>query len=133
MTEREKNIEYICSKTSLDKDDKLVPIILQMLSETYIKGLRQGHFDIQMDANLNDREELTADEMFEKLGYIKSHIQKHAGMIEDEYYYSKEHVLLTFWKDREVSKYSDETETSDYINMQELKAINKKVEELGWI
>lgn len=78
-------------------------------------------------------EELTADEMFKKLGYIKSRAQKQAGMVEDEYYYPKEQTLLTFWKDKEVSKYSEETEESDYINMQELQAINKKVEELGWI
>lgn len=48
MSEEELNIKYICNKTLLDEKDELVPIILKMLSEAYIKGLRQGKFDNEM-------------------------------------------------------------------------------------
>lgn len=57
MSEEEKNIEWICSRTLLDEEDELVPIILKMLSETYIKGLKQGHFDRDMDLQ-NQQSEL---------------------------------------------------------------------------
>ncbi len=56
MTEEEKNIEWICSRTLLDKNDELVPIILKMLSETYINGLKQGHFDRDMDIQKQQKE-----------------------------------------------------------------------------
>ena len=49
MSEEELNIKYICNKTLLDEKDELVPIILKMLSEAYIKGLKQGKFDKEME------------------------------------------------------------------------------------
>ena len=49
MTEEEKNIEWICSRTLLDKKDELVPIILKLVQETYRNGLKQGHFDRDME------------------------------------------------------------------------------------
>lgn len=73
----------------------------------------------------------TADEMFEKLGYKKFN-KKHD--FENIKYYKNEDNILYF----------DETNKSFYksglyddlmyddITMQELQAINKKVEELGW-
>ena len=73
--------------------------------------------------------EETADEMFEKLGYYKD-------FDETTHEYRKECdgdlFEIDFWlEERKVSKnyYRD----MGYITMQELKAINKKVEELGWI
>lgn len=76
--------------------------------------------------------EKTADEMFEKLGYKKFN-KKHD--FENIKYYKNEDNILYF----------DETNKSFYksglyddlmyddITMQELQAINKKVEELGWV
>ena len=73
-----------------------------------------------------------ADEMFEKLGYKKFN-KKHD--FENIKYYKNEDNILYF----------DETNKSFYksglyddlmyddITMQELQAINKKVEELGWL
>lgn len=56
MTEEEKNIEYICKETGLDKDYFLIPIILKMLSNAYIDGLKQGHLDKDMDiSNIIDK------------------------------------------------------------------------------
>ena len=71
----------------------------------------------------------TADEMFKKLGYYKN-------FDEMTHEYRKEGdgdlFEIDFWlEDKEVSKnyYRD----PGYITMQELKAIIKKCEELGWI
>lgn len=41
MSETELNINYICYKTLLDKDDKLVPIILDIVKGSYKAGLNQ--------------------------------------------------------------------------------------------
>ena len=77
-------------------------------------------------------DEKTADEMFKELGYT---IQKkgNGAMIYYEYYNKKTEDIMQFWYDKTVSKYNEKTEETDYISMQELQAINKKVEELGWI
>lgn len=72
----------------------------------------------------------TADEMFEELGYT---IQKigNGKMIYYEYYNKNTKDIIQFWYDKTISKYNEDE--SNYISMQELQAINKKVEELGWI
>ena len=43
------NIEYICNKTLLDKNDELVPIILDIINESYKAGLCQAEFDNAME------------------------------------------------------------------------------------
>lgn len=43
--ENDLNIEYICNKTLLDKNDELVPIILDMIKESYKAGLCQTEYD----------------------------------------------------------------------------------------
>lgn len=48
MNERSLNIEYICNKTQLDKNDELIPIILEMIKESYKSGLKQAKFDNMM-------------------------------------------------------------------------------------
>lgn len=62
-------------------------------------------------------------------------IQKkgNGAMIYYEYYNIKTEDLIQFWYDKTVSKYNKKTEETDYISMQELQAINKKCEELGWL
>lgn len=54
MSEKELNEKYIRNKISgICQDciylDKIVPIINEMLSEQYIEGLKQGHFDNQIN------------------------------------------------------------------------------------
>ena len=71
---------------------------------------------------------MSADEMFEELGYEN---------YEDLYsynYYSRELDLLIILStnSKEVHIRKDEDMLAS-ISMQELKAINKKCEELGWI
>lgn len=49
MNETGLNIEYICKKTLLNKDNKLVPIILDLMQECYRAGLCQAEYDNTMN------------------------------------------------------------------------------------
>ena len=73
--------------------------------------------------------EKTADEMFDELGYIKD--------INNDYEieYRRSDIYINF--DKTKKEFSKGIEYDNYygvkqITMQELKAINKKVKELGW-
>ena len=81
--------------------------------------------EIELQATRNRRK--TADEMFEELGY----------------WLDMENYVYCIWVNdyREIIKFNKERkefykaigyEQFEYITMQELQAINKKVEELGW-
>lgn len=72
---------------------------------------------------------MTAKEMFEKLGYKKDTTYKIYGHL----YYFNEDIKIDFdLEDKDFYKYSCLNDCRCSINMQELKAINKQVEELGW-
>ncbi len=49
MNEKDLNIKYICEKTLLNKDDELVPIILDLIQESYKAGLCQAEIDNTMN------------------------------------------------------------------------------------
>lgn len=71
-----------------------------------------------------------ADEMFKDLGYIK--IEDNFNNIEYRKNVEGDLFEIDFWKiDKTVSKnyYRD----MGYINLNELKAINEKCKELGWL
>ena len=85
--------------------------------------------------------EKTADEMFEELGYVKEEQKnEYATYI---WYYQKNGANEEFGIEFAKSKFEEEgeiycvcyseREEAIYINMQELQAINKKCQELGWI
>lgn len=57
MNEKDLNIEYICEKTLLDRDDELVPIILDLIQNSYKAGLCQAEFDNTMNL-IEENEEL---------------------------------------------------------------------------
>ena len=71
-----------------------------------------------------------ADKMFEELDYHK--FFGNENYLEYKYTVGGADLSIVFWhKDQKVSKESNMR--CGYITMQELKAINKKCEELGWI
>ena len=84
---------------------------------------------------------MTADEMFEKLGYEKDlHIDKKEQVWGEYWTQNKYCKRISFdYIDKEIcvsTNYMlDKTLEYEplYFNMQELQAINKKVEELGWL
>ena len=82
------------------------------------------------DDELKATKEKTADEMFEKLGYEK-HFEHHDDW--NTTIYNDDSTSIEFTSDKEILL----TRRIDYktviLGMQELKAINKKCKELGWI
>ena len=73
-----------------------------------------------------------ADKMFEELGY-KKFTGEH-GYVTYLLKYDKDNDnIIYFYDDKTFHKGGEYSEFCDYITMQELKAINKKCEELGWI
>lgn len=48
MKETDLKIKYICDKTLLNEDDELIPIILDMIKESYKSGLCQAEYDNTM-------------------------------------------------------------------------------------
>lgn len=71
---------------------------------------------------------MSAKEMFENLGYKREVHISCIMYIKNEEYYSKDEQRIIFYQDTEtiIKPYTDG------INMEELQAINKQVEELGW-
>ena len=71
------------------------------------------------------------DKMFYELGYIKcneSCLHKDAQIVYD----TNSDKRIVFWKNKTITVYNIYDGVVD-ITMQELQAINKKVEELGWM
>lgn len=67
-----------------------------------------------------------ADEMFEKISY-----SKYEDLSKIHYFNKNNEKIIINKNTKEFYKESFKFE--DYISMQELQAINKKCEELGWI
>lgn len=76
-----------------------------------------------------DVEELTADEMFKKLKYEKSFTE----VDNIKYYKDDDNVIYFVITHRTFHKTGEYDGMCDDITIQELKAINKKCQELGWI
>ena len=74
---------------------------------------------------------LTADEMFEKLGYEILFKDKNIIQYEFEGKYMDNEIRFDLKGKTVLKEYS--TGESQEISIQELQAINKKCEELGWI
>lgn len=77
-----------------------------------------------------------ADKLFEELGYEKIVEHKYKQPDDDvtELILYRDYGTLLeieFWNDKTISKFSGYDVS--YITMQELKAINLKCKELGWI
>ena len=74
--------------------------------------------------------EETADEMFERLGYKLEHRYKNIILI-----YCKNNTCIQFDIEHKTFCKFEESDSCTIcdINMQELKAINKKCKELGWL
>ena len=73
--------------------------------------------------------EKTADEMFEELGYEKHSSKSNERF--DLYSSDDEHLIRIVFnlRTKRIAIHCD----NDALDMQELQAINKKCQELGWI
>lgn len=68
-----------------------------------------------------------ADKMFENLGY-----KKYEGSIPLKYKKDNDNVIR-FRENKTWNKGGEDDSYCDYITMPELKAINEKCKELGWL
>lgn len=76
-----------------------------------------------------------ADKMFEELGYEKIDYTKSRNRVFIEYikhFDLKKDRIIAFYLDKTIAVF-EKIASKDCFTMQELQAINKKVEELGWI
>ena len=73
MSEEDLNIKYICEITGLEKNDKLVPIILEVMWESYNSGLAQAEHDNTMGI-IEENEDLK--KQLEELEFIVGLRQK---------------------------------------------------------
>ena len=90
--------------------------------------------DLELKATRNKNKK-TADEMFEKLGYKR--IGTGVGVCYRKEYKLKGAKQIIFMIDQTISVCEENEKglavNRDWFSMHELQAINKKVEELGWI
>lgn len=83
MNKEELNIKYICDKTLLDKNDELVPIILEMIKDSYKSGLNQAEYDNTMDLINENKELKTKNSIIEEKYKIVDEInQKYKEIID---------------------------------------------------
>lgn len=71
-----------------------------------------------------------ADKMLKELGYEKDEIDVDDNVICD---YENEYGFIIFYKDKSVGTFCKEDKHIVCIDMEDLKAINEKVKELGWV
>ena len=88
--------------------------------------------EIETEATKNMKEK-TADEMFSELGYEKYNEYVYINYHTENENEDKDIEFATVIEFDEKTFYKDHYGSIGDITMQELKAINKKCEELGWI
>ena len=87
--------------------------------------------ELKATRKLNGVDKKTADEMFEELGYEKKNLDIIFSRFWEEW--ENEDLAKTFSFNTEYETIDITDENRYGITMQELQAINKKVEELGWM
>lgn len=75
--------------------------------------------------------EKTVDEMFEELGYEKD--KEYSTIYVERYKKDNDNTYYFYLTEKHFYKSGEYDALCDDITIQELQAINKKVEELGWI
>lgn len=80
MNEEYLNIKYIREKTGLVENDELIPIILEMIQESYKNGLCQSEFDDTM--RLLEENEQLRNLIVEKDNQLKDLQRRHTDYTE---------------------------------------------------
>lgn len=100
-----------------------------------LKGEQKMDLDNEELKTTRNKNEKKADDMFEELGY--EYIINEMCVSEYRKYFELKrarHIIFAIDKTISVCEENEKAlaVNRDYFNMQELQAINKKVEELGW-
>lgn len=101
----------------------------EIFSNTDKKELKQILIECGLETKERNTIEKTADEMFEELGYEKHSSKSHERF--DLYSSDYEHLIRIVFnlRTKRIAIHCD----NDALGIQELQAINKKVEEWRWI
>ena len=115
------NIVYICSKTLLDENDELVPIILDIIKESYKAGLCQAEHDNTMDL-IEENQELK--EQLEKRKYYKFYKYKNNPNGSDYCFCERpcdsNMSLKCFFENGEICGFMSETLVVNHDNIEEI-------------
>lgn len=127
MSEKDLNIEYICEKTLLNKDDELVPIILSLIQESYKAGLCQTEFDNTMNL-IEENQELKKqlENKYEKVGTLTSELlyEENTKLIKEnqdlkkqleQYKGSHYCSLIDICKSTKIANYNQQKEFIKYL------------------
>ena len=76
---------------------------------------------------------MKAKEMFEKLGYEQEIIDEQLIYSTKDLQANIEYQIIFYLDDKSFEAITDNCIHANNINMQELQAINKQIEELGWL
>lgn len=146
MNEKDLNIEYICDKTLLNKDDELVPIILSLIQESYKAGLCQTEFDNTMNL-IEENQELkqkyeNAVADYETTMAEKNELKKHLEVPETCNLKTLEDYK-SYYEDTTREQILADTyiEYCAYVNLahgysklkKQLEEINKMIEKCGFV
>jgi hypothetical protein len=106
----------------------------------YRNGRPRNLYKKASNNNVKGVDEMTnADKMFEELGYEKEYEDNHAykGELQLEFKNKEVDVAIYFYEDKGLKKISGRgiigAVMPPAITIPELKAINEKVKELGWL
>lgn len=75
---------------------------------------------------------MNAKEMFEKLGYKQEKIEEQLIYTKIDVLTDVEYDIIFYLDDKTFEASTDNYQYANDINLKELQAINKQIEELGW-
>ena len=106
MNEKDLNIKYIQYKTKLIDNDELIPIILDMMQESYKAGLCQSEFDNTMGL-IEENQELKKqlEKLDKKLFLTKNELDMREKSIDNKLNQQKE--FIKYLEDDLKEKYRD--------------------------
>lgn len=84
MNEEDLNIKYIREKTGLVENDELIPIILEMVQESYKAGLCQAEYDNTMnliEENQQLKEQLEKERKARKEAIEYINVTEYSGIV----------------------------------------------------
>lgn len=84
MNEEDLNIKYIREKTGLVENDELIPIILEMVQESYKAGLCQAEYDNTMnliEENQQLKEQLEKERKARKESIEYINVTEYSGIV----------------------------------------------------
>ncbi len=91
-----------------------------------------GKTNINANTNIEKEEIMKAKEMFEKLGYEQEEIDEQLIYTKTNVSIDVEYIIIFYLDEKTFEATTDNFAYANDINIKELQAINKQIDELGW-